>query len=141
MAATDDLGPDHLNPARDVVATAGLLVLDGNLGPATLEHALDLAAAAEVRTVLEPVSVPKAKLAAALITADRPLYAVTPNRDELAALTGLPARTDRQLRAAADSLHRRGVEHVWVRLGRSGSLLSSAAEVTSSPPSRPWSRT
>ena len=126
MAATDALGPDHVSRARDLIAAAGLLVLDGNLAPATLEHARDLAGTAEVRTILEPVSVPKAHILAATITADRPLFAVTPNRDELTALTGLPARTDRQLGLAADRLHRRGVEHVWVRLGVDGSFLSSS---------------
>ena len=127
MAATDSLGPDHISAARDIIATAGLLVLDGNLASATLEHALDLAGAAQVRSILEPVSVAKARLLSAAIRADRPLFAVTPNREELAALTDLPARTDRQLRLAADSLHRRGIHHVWVRLGARGSLLSSAA--------------
>ncbi len=127
MAATDGLGPDHLTQARDIIAAAGLLVLDGNLAPATLEHARDLADAAEVRTILEPVSVPKARILSAAIRADRPWYAVTPNREELAALTDLPTRTDRQLRLAADSLQRRGVQHVWVRLGVRGSLLSSAS--------------
>ena len=127
MAATDHLAPDHVNQAREVIATAGLVVLDGNLAPATLEHALDLAVTAQVRTILEPVSVPKAKILASFITAERSLYAVTPNRDELTALTDLPARTERQLRLAADSLHQRGVQHVWVRLGEKGSLLSSAS--------------
>lgn len=127
MAATDELGPEHVNQAREVIVTAGLLVVDGNLGRSALEHALDLAAAAEVRTILEPVSVPKAKVVSTLITTERPLFAVTPNRDELTALTGLPSRTDRQLRLAADSLHRRGVQHVWVRLGEQGSLLSIAS--------------
>lgn len=134
MAVTDDLRPEHLNQARDVIGTAGLLVLDGNLGPAALEHALELAAAAEVRTILEPVSVPKAKVVSPLITTERPLYAVTPNRDELTALTALPTRTDRQLRLAADSLHQRGVQHVWVRLGAEGSMLSrSSGEVVQIP--------
>lgn len=127
MAATDDLGPEHVDQARDVITSAGLLVLDGNLSAAVLEYALDLAGTAEVRVILEPVSVPKAKLVSTHITTERALYAVTPNRDELTALTGLPARTDRQLRLAADHLHRLGVQHVWVRLGAQGSLLSSAS--------------
>lgn len=127
MTVTDDLGPEHINQAREVIAAAGLLVLDGNLAPVALQHALDLAGAAEVRTILEPVTVPKAKVVTALITAERPLFAVTPNRDELTALTGLPSRTGRQLRLAADSLHRRGAQYVWVRLGAQGSLLSSAS--------------
>jgi pseudouridine kinase len=126
MAAVDALGPGPVNEARDIITTAGLLVLDGNLAMPALTHASDLAAAANVRTILEPVSVPKAALVASYISADRPLFAVTPNRDELAALTGLPTRTDKQLQKAADSLHRRGVEHVWVRLGARGSVFSTA---------------
>ena len=127
MGATGELGPEQVNPARDVIGTAGLVVLDGNLSPAALAHALDLASAGGVRTVLEPVSVPKAALLSPCITTDRPLFALTPNRDELTALTGLPARTDRQLQTAADHLHERGVAHVWIRLGRRGSLLSTVS--------------
>jgi pseudouridine kinase len=127
MAAMDALGPASVNEARDIIAAAGLLVLDGNLNISALTHAGDLAAAADVPTILEPVSVPKAALVASSISADRPLYAVTPNRDELSALTGLPTRTDKQLQKAADRLHRRGVEHVWVRLGAHGSLFSTAS--------------
>ncbi len=127
MAAVAALGPGQVNEARDIITTAGLLVLDGNLAMAALTHASDLAATAQVRTILEPVSVPKSALIASYITKDRPLYAVTPNRDELAALTGLPTRTDKQLQKAADLLHRRGVEHVWVRLGARGSMFSTAS--------------
>jgi pseudouridine kinase len=125
MAATDSLGPEDVEDAA--LRGAGWLVLDGNLRPDTARHALDLAAGAGVRAILEPVSVPKARALSPLVAADHPLFALTPNRDELTALTGLPARTDRQLRLAADDLHGRGVEHVWVRLGAQGSLLSSAS--------------
>ena len=55
------------------------------------------------------------------------MYAVTPNRAELAALTDLPTRTARQVERAARALHERGVEIVWVRLGADGSLLSTPA--------------
>lgn len=139
MAAVEALGPAEVNHARDLIATAGLLVLDGNLSAATLAHARHLGHAAGIRTILEPVSVPKAAVLACSITADRPLYAVTPNREELAALTGLPTRTDRQLRIAAGRLHGRGVEHVWVRLGRAGSLLSSTAGAATLLPAEPAS--
>jgi len=137
MAATCELGPAEVNRARDVIATAGLVVLDGNLSPGTLDHAIDVAHSSGVRTILEPVSVPKATLLAAHIVADRPLYAVTPNRDELAALTGLAVRSDRQMRLAADTLHRKGVRYVWIRLGERGSLLSSASGGTSLIPAPP----
>ncbi len=129
MDATAELGPEQLHRARDVIATAGVLVVDGNLTRDALEYALDLSV--EVYTVFEPVSVPKATgLKDAL---DARVSAVTPNRDELAALTGLPTRTDRQLRRAAQALHARGVELVWVRLGERGSLFSTPGEAIDLP--------
>ncbi|MCD6639735.1 MAG: winged helix-turn-helix transcriptional regulator [Nocardioides sp.] len=137
MAATESLGPEHVNQARDVITAAGLVVLDGNLAAPTLAHALDLAAAADVRTILEPVSVPKAQLVSGVIASEHPLFAVTPNRDELTALTGVEVRTDRDLRAAVDQLHARGVEHVWVRLGADGSFLSRASGETELIPAVP----
>ncbi|MGY2701141.1 pseudouridine kinase [Nocardioides sp. HB32] len=125
MAATDELAADQVNAARDLVAAAGLVVLDGNLATETLRFALDLAVGHGTRVVLEPVSVPKATALAPLVCTEHPVYAITPNRDELAALTGLPTRTARQVAKAAAALHDRGVELVWVRLGAAGSLLST----------------
>lgn len=125
MAATDELGVADVDRARDVIAHADLLVLDSNLASETLQHARNLGLA--VRTVLEPVSVAKGARAAALpgmFDPEHPLFMVTPNRDELAAMTSLPTATDRQVRAAADALHERGVEYVWVRLGAVGSMVS-----------------
>jgi pseudouridine kinase len=129
MEATTELGPEQLNSARDIIATAGVLVVDGNLSLDTLNHALDLSAG--VRTIFEPVSVPKA--AGLKDAIDARVYAVTPNRDELAALTDLPTRTDRQTRAAALALHGRGVELVWIRLGERGSMLSTTDDIIEIP--------
>lgn len=124
MDATAELGAEVLQSARDVIANAGVLVIDGNLSLPALEHALDLAAG--VRTIFEPVSVPKAARLKSAI--DSRVWAVTPNRDELTALTDLPTRTDKQVRKAAEALHGRGVELVWIRLGGRGSLLSHLGE-------------
>lgn len=121
MAAVAELGPDQLHYARDVIAAAGVLVLDGNLSTEALNYTLDLATG--VRTIFEPVSVSKA--AGLKDAIDARIYAVTPNRDELAALTDLPTRTDHQVRKAVHVLHDRGVELVWVRLGDRGSILST----------------
>lgn len=125
MTATDDLRPEHLRQARELITHAALLVLDGNLPAPVTAHLLDLARAAQVRVVLDPVSVPKATRLLPLLGAGRPIFALTPNRDELQALTGLETAEDAALPEAADLLHDRGVLHVWIRLGSRGSLLSS----------------
>jgi pseudouridine kinase len=125
MAATDALTAADVAAAGDLISAAGLLVLDGNLAPATIACALDLGAAAGVRVVLDPVSVPKAGRLAGQLRPGRPVYLVTPNAAELAALTGRAVDTDVRQRDAVRTLHDAGVEWVWVRFGDRGSLLSA----------------
>lgn len=127
MLATEALTPAQVDAARSTISAADILVLDGNLSGETISHARALGEAAGIRTVIEPVSVPKVAALTALpgmFDPAHPLYLVTPNRDEVTAMTGLPAGSDRELRAAADHLHERAVEYVWIRLGAVGSLLS-----------------
>ncbi|MBR7836041.1 winged helix-turn-helix transcriptional regulator [Actinospica durhamensis] len=131
MSATDNLRPEHLQSARELIAHAALLVLDGNLPAATTAHLLDLAHSADLRVVLDPVSVPKAARLTPLLSPERPIFALTPNLDELRALTSEDTRaqdtaeTEASLSRAAAVLHDRGVRHVWIRLGADGSLLST----------------
>ena len=121
MAATALVTPEVVEEAADLIRGARLLVLDGNLLPETVERAVTVARAAEVRVVLDPVSVPKAeRLRPAL---GHGIDLVTPNRAELSALTGLPTDTDAEIGRAVEHLHALGVSTVWVRLGRDGSLL------------------
>lgn len=73
MSATDSLSLEELD--RDLLAGASLVVVDCNLRPATLAHTLELARAAGVRVVVDPVSVPKAERSAAVVTGGLPVYA------------------------------------------------------------------
>ncbi len=113
MAATDALGPEVLD--HDLIRSASLVVLDGNLPATTIDAVLALG----VRVVIDPVSVAKARRILPLLSADRPVFAITPNEDELAAL------------GSVDEVHARGVEVVWVRRGPAGSLLSTPDGETS----------
>jgi pseudouridine kinase len=115
MAATDALGPDVLD--LDLLRSAALVVVDGNLPATTIDAVLALGA----RVVIDPVSVVKASRISPLLSRIRPVYAITPNEDELVAL------------GSVEALHDRGVEVVWVRRGAAGSLLSTpdgAVELT-----------
>ena len=133
MAATDALSPADLDAARDLIVGAGVLVLDGNLGPDTIGAGLETAAAAGVRVALDPVSVPKATRLADRLRPGLPVHVLTPDAGELAALTGRPTDTRDQRIDAAGVLHDRGVAWVWVRLGADGSLLSGPDGVEAFP--------
>lgn len=127
MAATDELTPESLEPLAGLLAGADLVVVDGNLPADTVAAVAGVAS----RVLLDPVSVPKAHrlvpVLESVLEAGGSWWTMTPNRAELGALTGLPVTDEAGLLAAVDDLHGHGVEHVWVRLGRDGSLLSSAS--------------
>ncbi len=127
MRATDELAVGDLGVVPTLLGGADALVVDCNLGLDVIRWLLTSAAAAGVLTVLEPVSVAKAGEAAPALDGSVGVHTVTPNVDELAALVGAPVDPGTAgIRAAAAVLHARGVEHVWVRRGTRGSLLSSA---------------
>jgi pseudouridine kinase len=128
MAITDELTVRQLNPARDLVAHSELVVIDGNIPSAAVEWLLDYAAAVSVPVVVDPVSVAKARHFRDTLGPGRPVLAFTPNHDELSAVLDRPVPQSKTgIAKAARELHGRGVEHVWVRRGTKGSLLSSSA--------------
>lgn len=111
MVATESLTADDVRAAGSVIARSGLVVLDGNLPRETFIAGWELAAAAGVPVVIDPVSVPKAAALADLLDGTRPLFAITPNLDELAVL------------GECVDLVARGIGLVWVRTGAEGSRL------------------
>ena len=131
MESVEDLSPAAIDAASDVISRARVVVLDCNVLPATLLRAATIAAEHGIPIVLDPVSVPKAGRAAALLAAGIRIHTFTPNLDELRALTARPGATEADTIAAAGSLNAVGVENVWVRQGADGSLLSCA---TGGPP-------
>jgi len=103
-----------------VITGARMLVLDGNLPTPVIQHVLSQA---DVPVLLDPVSAPKARRLVGILDARHRLHTITPDRHELAALTGEPADTPTQIGYAARALLERGVQRVWVRQGMSGSTL------------------
>lgn len=129
MSCTDNLTVRQLAGARDLIAHCDLLVIEGNIPPAPAVWLLDYATATGVEVVIDPVSVAKAAALAPALTPERPVLALTPNQDELAAIVGrrVPHTTSSVAKAARE-VHELGVRHVWVRRGLAGSTLSSRDE-------------
>ena len=129
MDVTDRLTVRQLAGSRDLIAHSDLLVIDGNIPPAPVAWLLDYAAATGVPVVIDPVSVAEAEHLAHALNPARPVLALTPNQDELAAILGRPVPdTAASAVKAAREIHRLGVTHVWVRRGLRGSILSSREE-------------
>jgi pseudouridine kinase len=114
-----------IDARRDVISQARILVLDCNVPGAALSRAAAIATESGIPVVVDPVSVTKASRLGALLGERLRVHTVTPNLDELQALTQTTGSTDGDLRESAARLHGYGVQNVWVRLGPSGSFLSS----------------
>ncbi|GAA4017195.1 PfkB family carbohydrate kinase [Deinococcus rubellus] len=105
--------------------TASALIVDANLPPEVVARLLDEAARRGVPSVLEPVSAPKAGRLRPLLSPARPVWLLSPDRAELAALTeqNLTAADDAALLDAAQQLRQRGADFVLITLGQRGSWL------------------
>jgi pseudouridine kinase len=139
MEVLSSVTPATVHAAEPAIREAAWLVLDANLAEPTLRAALALAARHRVRVALDPVSVAKAAVVARVLDAATPVALLTPNLDELAALTGVrPDPVDGTAVAhACAPLHARGVATAWVRLGAHGSLLAAPDGTVSRVPTAP----
>ncbi len=115
------LSPDDIDANADLIGSAGVFVTQLEQPVETALHALQIARAANVTTVLNPA--PAAEL-------PEHMYGLcdylTPNETEAEALTGVSVSSVDDARRAADVLLARGVGTVIVTLGDKGALVHSA---------------
>lgn len=119
-AACSDVSVDYLTPETlqrydTLLASASLIVSDTNLSVEAITWLSQFCLHKNIRLIIEPVSVLKAKkLALADVSG---IFMVTPNEDELSHLS--IQQGDEQI-LLNDILHR-GVQHIWLRKGSKGS--------------------
>lgn len=118
MRAMEAFGPSHLDEHADELARADMLVADCNLSIDCLAWLAAHSARTGVRLLVEPVSVAKAgKLLQFPI--DTPLFAITPNAQQLGALAG----------GDLARLHALGFTNIVLHQGRDGAVVSDGAQV------------
>lgn len=123
MRAIEALTPAQLESHAEAFSAADMLVADCNLSEACLAWICRFSAERNVRLLIEPVSVPKSQklLAFARLA---PIFAITPNAQQLAALAGGDGVE------ALVRLHALGFLNVILHRGSAGALASDGARVT-----------
>lgn len=121
MRASDSLGPERLIPHAAILAAARLLVADCNLPVASLSWLSRLASQAGIPLLVEPISVTKAQKILE-IEPRRGVTYITPNRQQIEALTGISA-----IVPAARSLWDRGFRSLFVHAGGEGAYVCEPA--------------
>ncbi len=119
MQITESMDQHYLNGQSDVLQSAGFIVCDTNIPKECIRFLIRYANAAGIPICVEPVSVSKAVRIADILNG---IDYITPNKDELGALSGLPSE-DAGLEAAAQALIKGGIRNVLVTLGEKGMCL------------------
>lgn len=124
MAIMDMMTPAWILQHRPRLQAARLLIADANLPEATLVTLGEIAQAAGNRLVVDPVSVEKCQRLLTLLDQSLPIFLMSPNRDQLRAMTGMPVKTLADIAGAVAGLHARGVANVVAGLGPDGAYVS-----------------
>jgi pseudouridine kinase len=114
----DTLWPDHLEAVAERLGRADILVADCNIPVTCLDWLCAFAARRGKRLLIEPVSVPKAMKLLHFARA-APVFAITPNSQQLDALAG----------GDIAKLHELGFANIVVHRGPEGALASDGARV------------
>ncbi len=123
--------PEYLNEKINALKSASLILIDCNLEENCIRWLLDFCRFENLPCIVETVSVQKSKKLKGLDLNN--ILLITPNRDELSALTSQPPETD--LLKLIPVLIGRGIRYVWVRNGKDESRIFSVHESYSFVPS------
>jgi pseudouridine kinase len=126
MDVTDEITQRYLSRNRTEIEGAAFLVADCNLHRSSLQWLQQCAKEKGIPFLLEPVSAVKVEKLNAILRRGAAIHTVTPNAQQLEALSGHDLNSMDALQRAARALHGRGVQNVLVGLGPEGALLSTA---------------
>jgi pseudouridine kinase len=125
MDVTDEITQRFLGRNRTAIEGAAFLVADCNLHRSSLQWLQQCAKQNGIPFLVEPVSAVKVEKLNAVLRRGAAIHTVTPNLQQLAALTGRELRSLDATQHAARMLHDRGVLNVLVGLGAEGAMLST----------------
>jgi ribokinase len=117
--ANANLTPADLRKAKSAFRQSSVVVLQLETPLKTVEAAVELAAAAGARVILNPA--PSQRLRHELLAR---LYLLTPNESEAELLTGVAVNDDAAVARAAEALLARGVQNVIITLGARGAFVA-----------------
>ena len=116
--ANMNLLPDDIEPFRDLIKKAKVVLLQLETPLETVEYIATIAYQNNVKLILNPA--PAQKLSVDLL---KKVWLLTPNETEASLLTGIEVIDAESAEKAAKQLLKLGVKNVIVTLGENGSLL------------------
>jgi pseudouridine kinase len=122
MQILEKLDVDYFKARLEILRKSSFIICDANLPVTSIEFIISVANSCSIPVCLEPVSVKKAlKLKSCLKGIDF----ITPNLDELGALTGMDIQNNKAEHIAAQLIES-GVQNVITTLGKKGLCYTNA---------------
>ncbi len=115
MEIIKEITPEYIRQNLPEISKAKAIALDANLQEAALEEITGMLT--EAKLFLDPVSASKAPRT---ISSIGRFHSIKPNLIEAEAISGLTIKSQADLTAAADWFLDRGVENVYITLGKEG---------------------
>lgn len=127
--ANESCAPQDVDAALAVLPEPGILLVQHEVPPATVEYAVRAAKRTGWTVILNPA--PARLLPAKLLSL---VDIITPNETEAAALTGLPVTNPADAKLAAGRLLEQGVKQVIITMGAQGAFYMTSASEAVIPP-------
>jgi len=114
------LNVDFLQLHSEKLQTSDLIVMDTNVSKEVMQWVIDFCNSHQKKLIIETVSVAKARKLVDLNL--NGIFMISPNEDEL---ISLQAKSLSEIQAI-ETLRKKGVQHIWVKKGKRGSVFYDA---------------
>jgi pseudouridine kinase len=127
MRILEEVTVDYLRSKAYLIKESKIVVVDTNIPEESIGYVVELCNKVKVPVLIEPVSVEKAKKLRGILNGRWTIDYITPNRDELASISGMEIGDDQDINIvrAVEELKGKGVKNVIVTLGKRGVYVSS----------------
>ncbi|HVO39036.1 MAG TPA: ribokinase [Spirochaetia bacterium] len=122
--ANAHLSPADVDRAKDRILKSDLVIMQLEVRLETVYHTIELCAAHKVPVILNPAPADPTLDAGRI----RGVAFFAPNETELQTLTGMPTASLEEVKTAARTLLKKGIERIIVTLGEKGCLLLTGQE-------------
>lgn len=122
MRICDRITPEYLAQNMSLLQNARVVIADTNIPEASLEFLVNNCTAP---VFIDPVSTKKAEKLRSILPK---IHTLKPNRLEAELLSGVPIRSNEDVKAAADVLLAAGIQRVFISLGADGVYAATAQQ-------------
>ena len=125
MRILEEVTVDYLRSKAYLIKESKIVVVDTNIPEESIGYVVELCNKVKVPVLIEPVSVEKAKKLRGILNGRWTIDYITPNRDELASISGMEIDDNQDMIRSVEELRGKGVKKVIVTLGERGVYVSS----------------